>query len=332
MGGGRDFLGNKLYRRVGGKYERTQPYKKEYDALINRLQNEKMDGNEIRETMHKFGFEDRQLKYLDQNSKYSQEISLGLAKMAMAYGTDMLGNIYEDDEAHQDDIAHAHLYSSTKEIHLNKEYFSGTYFDSPHDSTFHPANDDVEQTVEHEYAHLLERRLGGVSRRQELQYIENLPRIKELQKEYDDIWNSFGKLSSEYDKEMEKAATLKTKKARDLHYKKADDLWMEMWNQPGGSARINRRLEVFDEIDKLERVARVGNPPSVIENIFNSIGIKNLPDVGRHLTGSNSSYATYNWHEAHAECVADVMRNGKNASLIAKDYVREMNKYFKNAK
>lgn len=353
MGGGRDFLGNKLYRRVGGKYERTQPYKKEYLALIEKLRMEGMDSptkDEIREILNRFGYRNEQLAYIDQVPvmKDRQEMSIGLAKMAMAYGTDMFESLNVDEE-NMDSIAyaHAHIYGNP-EINLNPAYFvDGRNHDYKYDveSRFHPKGMDNEMLVEHEYAHLLQRRLSGITQKEEQKSAQLRKEISELEKRRENHMSVYYKKLekiNKIDKQINKLEALrgtekytadisrKLMKLYDKKFKISDGIEEETKEFAQLLNSLSRASKMNEEIT--QKVVPANNAHPVIEKLFAKAGADSLQDVALKLTGRDSAYASKNWGEAHAECVADVMRNGKNASKISKDYVREMNKYFKSIK
>ena len=346
MGGGRDFLGNRLYTRIGGKYQRVRPYKKEYDELISKLTNEPLVRHEIREILHQFGFTDDQLGYIDEIKvmKDRQEMSVGLAKMAMAYGTDMLGNIRKDSEDIKGHLAHAHM-SDSKEIHLNPDSFDGRQLDfqGDVDNGFHPKGYGFEMTVEHEYAHLLQRRLAGITRKDEIQMGKDRERLQELNKQIDDIDELLGPMWWKYLRNMTKINEMYGKKGITLaEIQKAEkanqELFLKVYNSNLGNnkKKIDGRLPLLRERDKLKWSIRKydvsDKSQKVISSIFSKIGAPEPSDVAIQLTGRKDAYASRNWSEAHAECVADYMHNGKNASPISIAYIREMNKVFKATK
>lgn len=347
MGGGRDFLGNRLYRRIGGKYERIRPYKKDYDALIDRLKKEGIDAptkDEMKEILRQFGYRDEQLKFVDQVPvmRDRQEMSVGMAKMAMAYGTDMIDGLSVDgDNMGEWDYAHAHIYNNERrEIHLNPSYYvDGKNHDYKYDveSGFHPKGMDNEMLVEHEYAHMLQRRLSGVTKADEERVTNNQQQAKELRKQADDIWNSFGKLSKQYEEADRKVrqlfwetATASTKRKMTYYSRRRRELWDKMWDADNGK-RLTERSNLITKAMEITK-SNAGDGHDVISGIFAKIGAPRPVDVATRLTGRADAYASKNWSEAHAECVADYMRNGKNASPISIAYVREMNKYFKGVK
>lgn len=339
MGGGRDFSGNMIYRRIGGKYQRVQPYKKDFDALIDGLKNEPLIRHEVREILHQFGFKDEQLDYIDQIKiiKERNEMSVGLAKMAMTYGTDMFDRLTVDGEG-MDNLtyAHAHIYGNP-EINLNPLYFvDGKNHDYKYDveSGFHPKGMDNEMLVEHEYAHLLQRRLSGITQKEELEHAKLSKEIAELEKRRDELSKPTDEENRIYEEIKKYQSLIGTKKytpdaARELHklYEQSNELNLK---------RTREMIQVLNSLSKSKRqdeiaqkVVTANNGHSVIENLFNKAGATSLADVATKLTGRPSAYASKDWGEAHAECVADYMHNGKNASPISIAYVREMNKYFK---
>ena len=350
MGGGRDFLGNRLYRHVGGKYERIRPYKRDYDALIDSLRKEGMDApskDEIREILRQFGYKDDQLKYIDQVPvmKDRQEMSVGLAKMAMAYGTDMLDGMSVDGEEMDDwTYAHAHMYSNEqREIHLNPVYYvDGKNHDYKSDveSGFHPKGMDNEMLIEHEYAHMLQRRLAGVTKTDEQRLTANKEQSAELKRQSNEIWKSFGKLAEKYDDAMGKWSALfreestpSTKRKLQYYTKRMNELWYKMGQTPNGFQKLREHVDLAEKARELTKTTGfIGDSHKVISEIFTRIGAPNPADVATQLTGRTDAYASKNWSEAHAECVSDYMHNGKNASPISIAYVREMNKYFKGVK
>ena len=353
MGGGRDFLGNRLYRRVGGRYERMQPYKKEYHALIEKLRMEGMDApsrDEIREILNQFGYKNEQLAYIDQVPVMSdrQGMSVGLAKMAMAYGTDMFEKLNVDGE-NMDSMtyAHAHVYGEP-EINLNPSYFvDGRNHDYKYDveSGFHPKGMDNEMLIEHEYAHLLQRRLSGITQKEEQESAQLRKEISELEKQREDYMTAYDKKieqTNKIDKQIKKLEKLRgtekytadvSRKLMGLYDKKfkitenigEETKWFaDLLNSISKTKRRNEEIT--------QKVVPANNGHSVIENLFAKAGADSLRDVAVKLTGRESAYASKDWGEAHAECVADYMHNGRNASPISIAYVREMNKVLKNSK
>ena len=85
-----------------------------------------------------------------------------------------------------------------------------------------------------------------------------------------------------------------------------------------------QQLRPYKYQDKTE--ALINAQHFQIMMLFHKAGASSPSDVGVKLTGSKEAYASKDWSEAHAECVADVMHNGENASPISIAYVREMDK------
>ena len=353
MGGGRDFLGNRLYRRIGGKYERMQPYKKEYHALIEKLRMEGMNApsrDEIREILSQFGYRKEQLDYIDQVPVMSdrQGMSVGLAKMAMTYGTDMFEKLNVDGEDMDAmTYAHAHIYGEP-EINLNPSYFvDGRNHDYKYDveSGFHPKGMDNEMLIEHEYAHLLQRRLSGITQKEEQESAQLRKEIAELEKQREDYMTAYDKKieqTNKIDKQInklekprgtEKYTADVSRKLMGLYDKKfkitegigEETKWFaELLNTISRTRKRNKEIT--------QKVVPANNAHPVIEQLFAKVGANSLRDVAVKLTGRDSAYASKDWGEAHAECVADYMHNGRNASQISIAYVREMNKVLKNSK
>lgn len=349
MGGGRDFAGNMIYRRVGGKYERVSPYRKDLENLIDRMRRDYLTKTELKELMQQFGLKEEQLGYIDQVPaiKDRQEMSVGLARMAMTYGTDMFGELSVDDTVLVPN-ALAYVNSGEKDIHLNPTYFSSKATDvndyrSGVETGFHPKGDGNEMTVMHEYAHLLQRRLSGITKNKEKQLTQDIERIREIDQQIDEIDDVLGPTWWKYLSNVRKTNEMYGKEGVTLDdiykaEKENQKLYLEAYNSEHGINRgyINHRKELYDERNKLRTNIRLWDvsekSQQMISTIFSKIGAPKPSDVATKLTGRADAYASKNWSEAHAECVADYMVNGKNASAISIAYVREMNKVFKNTK
>ena len=240
-------------------------------------------------------------------------------------------------------LAHAH-YGDSLEIHLNPEYYGSNAKKTPNydyaaEIGFHPKGNGNEMTIMHEYAHLLERRLAGVSRMQERDLSDVKKRLRDLEKEREEFMK-------DYDEKMEKSQKLQ-KQINKLEKLRGTEKYT-----PKTSAKL---MKLYDENDKLtnqitttdrEKFIQLLNnihktrnevnskQPGLdswtpIEKIFTKVGASSPEEVAVKLTGNPDAYASKNWSEAHAECVADYMVNGKNASPISRAYVREMNKLFR---
>ena len=96
-----------------------------------------------------------------------------------------------------------------------------------------------------------------------------------------------------------------------------------------GLNEFKRFVDLGQNSEKLIDIIGPNNAENIIHKIFTSIGMPTTRDVATNLTGKADAYASKNWLEAHAECVADYMTNGRNASAVSARYVREMDKYFK---
>ena len=183
--------------------------------------------------------------------------------------------------------------------------------------------------IEHEYAHLLQRKLSEhsdivknqIARRD--QWEKDLKEIDELT---DGLASKYVEIYEKWD--FTKASKIKTRmKLQNQMY----EINQELINKKG--------LEIIPTLNRLSKLASaklsvqyinyVDGGTQVIHKLFSSIGAATPEDVAIKLTGNRDAYASKNWHEAHAECVSDYMHNGRNASSISIAYVKEMNKLIK---
>ena len=87
MGGGRDFLGRRIYKKTGGKYVRIVPKK---SGLLHAVRNAETQ-DQLISAMNDFGFAGK-VDFLNNDTldfQTKKNFSIGLSKMAAAYGTDV---------------------------------------------------------------------------------------------------------------------------------------------------------------------------------------------------------------------------------------------------
>ena len=336
MGGGRDFLGRRIYKKFSGKYIRVTPTKKELINAVRDAENEE----QLTKALNDVGFEGKTdfLKSDNFDLATKKNFSIGLSKMAVEYGTDVfIGlrpvrmSVFILGQAHVDDfdseLGIIDMNAKTYEAGQNRYW---AYKDGGRLGYDHPKNNDDEMVVEHEYAHLLLRKLGEYSDDIKGQ----IARRDKWERDFKEVNENTGGMAKKYLEIYEKwDFTKSTKiKTRQKLQNQMYEVMQEVIKKQG--------LDAIPMLNKLPKLAsdnpivhminyREGGEQKIRE-LFNSIGASSPVDVAEKLTGNREAYASKNWDEAHAECVSDYMRNGRNASDISKSYVREMNNLIKN--
>ncbi len=335
MGGGRDFLGRRIYRKSGGKYIRVTPTKSELLNAVRNAENEE----QLAKALNDVGFEGKTDFLKNDNFDFAtkKNFSVGLSKMAVEYGTDVFKelrpvqmSVFVLGQAHIDDFD-----SELGTIDMNaKVYEAGqdrkwAYRDGGRLGYDSPKNIDDEMVVEHEYAHLLQKKLGEHS-----DYVkEQIARRDKWEKDFNEINEYTGGMAKKYIDIYEKwDFTKATKvKTRQKLQNQMYEIMQEVIKKQG--------LDAIPMLNKLPKLAsdnpivhmidyREGGEQKIRE-LFKSVGASSPVDVAEKLTGNREAYASKNWEESHAECVSDYMHNGRNASPISIAYVREMNKLIK---
>ena len=326
MGGGRDFAGQRIYsvKTVNGKriYTRIRPYKiKQYHGDVE---------TELMDAWDGYGSEEKILGKLGLTGKTSfsdkvsgqtrSELLIGVAKMAAKYGSDVLDDVEYGDTnprfgfdkpGFENTYAYAYSSGDSGTINLNPQKFNekndrarNRSYDQGVSTMFHPKGQDDGMTVMHEYAHLIQRKL-----------------VKFATTNINDEINAFDKATKDFMsiKTQVFDGTLKGDARRNAIIK--------MTEYRRSNPNIDKdasRLSQLIEMKNAHPATR--DQEYQIMKLFQKTGTNNPADVARKLTGSPTAYASKDWSEAHAECVADYMRNGKDAKPISIAYVSEMDK------
>ena len=328
MGGGRDFTGHRIYivKTTDGKriYTRTRPYKRELLSAIKNAANV----NELSIGLQNLGLTEKQIKFVSQVKDFetAKSLSLGLSDMVAKYGSEMFDSmeLNSNDDMHEGEYANSSLRSPYR-INLNTYYFSGKqerYYENDIATGFHPKGMSDRMLIHHEYAHLLQNMLSEEGQNYYKDRVRDTGRLKEIQSEMKELNESFGGKYYEY----QRNTIFSELYGEDSEYgKNAKNLFREMSSQ--NSEALNKLIRLDNERENINTKSTFdrGNE-KIIENIFQKIGYQKLSKVGASLTGNRAAYASKNWSEAHAECVADAMMNGRNASQISKAYMKEIDK------
>ena len=239
--------------------------------------------------------------------------------MAAKYGSDVITDVrYGDPDGFGYwDMMHTNIDEDSSYISLNPSQYKQSN-DNDRNSNhelgerngFHPLGNDDELTIMHEFAHALQRKL--------------------VQKGKYNIEDEYAKYNT---KDIARYSTLAHSMSVVTHKDYLESYRKEMAEIKKRNPNIERDVLLHDQLQQLrpykyqdKTEALINAQHFQIMMLFHKAGASSPSDVGVKLTGSKEAYASKDWSEAHAECVADVMHNGENASPISIAYVREMDK------
>ncbi len=320
MGGGRTAEGAKIYRRVDGTYIRVVPYKRINYKNVENL---------IVDSWNGFGSEKLILDSLGLGNKMSFKgkvspttdglLTIGMAKMAAKYGNDVITDVrYGDPDGFGYwELAHTNVDEDSSYISLNPSQYKQSNDKDRNDNHelgvrngFHPEGNDDEFTIMHEFAHALQRKL-----------------VQKSKFSFDDEYAKYHNRDiNRYEQLMNSLDQRSLKEYHEGYRKEIAEIKKRNPNIER-DALIHKQLFQLMESEYQDKTEALMNRQNFqIMMLFQKAGAISPSDVGMKLTGNKESYASKDWSEAHAECVADVMYNGDNARPISKAYVKEMDK------
>lgn len=332
MGGGRDFAGRRIYKKIGGKYFRIVPKKSE---LLQAVRNAE-DVQQLTKALNDVGFEGK-TDFLDNETfdfATKKNFSIGLSKMAVVYGTDVFKGLHPANldlftaaQASFDDFDPDSGIIDVNDRHYksgnNREWL---YRDGGRLGYDHPKNNSDEMVIEHEYAHLLQRKLAEHSDLVKGQIAKRNQWNKELQ-ELDEKLDGFASKYMEIKEKLDSIKYSKVKTRQKLE-NQIKELQQELFDKKGIGIinDLNRVRNLDSQRLSVKFLDYSDGSTEVIKSLFHSVGAKTPEDVAVGITGNKDAYAGKNWHESHAEAVSDYINNGRKASAISIAYVREMDK------
>ncbi len=316
MGGGRDKSGASIYKRVSGRYVRVRPYAND----IKRIQNAKTH-DELKEVLDYLGlWNGYGYIYVDDipNLETAKEMTVGMYEMFQRYGYDGMHPFRVSDpvEFRDGEYGHSDAYSGSGDVAINSKYYGGeSRTDYSDDVGYHPKGMSDKMLIQHEYAHVLQTRLADNYKEPEGYYESQRQKYNEMKNsQMFKLWDEYQKLHEE---RMSKTADIT--QLRPI-LKRMSDIRMT-----DGYLMFSAEFERMQNYFTQRQTTRYKSNAQIRE-LFTKIGYSAPFKVAKELTGDVTAYASKNWAEAHAECVADFMTNGKNASPVSIKYVREMEK------
>jgi len=278
---------------------------------------------ELMEAMRTLGLQD-QTSFINEvkNFESAQRIASAVADMNAVWGVDGVGDVTTKGKFSGGVTGYRTV--GKPEIHLNPKYYNdlrdlelSTALESAMGYSY--KNESSESIVKHEYAHVLQDRLMDKNS-PEYQRIETNFRTAQASldrsvKKYPEEWK-------EAQKYLDRASSGKTMSTSIKNVLKAHDIMRKVMS-PLEFQEYRRALNERNRSSN-ERVHYLKNTQmAAIQRIFGSIGAYRTPtDVASALTGNPRAYARTDWNEAHAECIADYMTNGRNASPVSIAYAQ----------
>ena len=316
MGGGRDNTGALIYKRVDGRYVRVRPLKYDTKKIMEAQTHE-----EIKEFLEWAGlYYGLGRCFIDDvpNLDTAKELTLGWYEMRQRYGAEMYMLMFGDsDNDFKSAYAHAEVGGSGK-VSINPEYYGKDErvdYSRDVETGFHPKGMSDRMLMHHEYAHILQDKIAQ-------KYNDDADfefRKAQMQKFVDMMDTPLGKLYSEHEQLHNQIFNVPPDQRMAL-VKRMNEI-----RKTEGYFAFS--LEVSKAKAEATRVRSVAEKSEImIESLFTKLGYKAPRDIATALTGTDKAYASKNWSEAHAECVADFMTNGRNASPVSIKYVRAMEK------
>lgn len=277
---------------------------------------------ELKAAMESLGLQG-QTSFIDgvKSFESAQRIASAVADMNAVWGVEGIGDVTTKGNFASGTIGYRQAGDPT--IHLNpKEYNNigalqvSNGLESVLNFTY--KNQSPESVVKHEYAHVLEDRLVDMHsdslRRIEAQRASAQATIDRLTQGHQKEWQ-------EASKYLDRASSVRTVQARFKNVVKARDVMRRALNPSDFNAlmsAINSRTAAQNARTMHIRSVQ----ESAIQRIFGSVGMTSPTHVASEMTGNPRAYARKNWHEAHAEAIADYMTNGRNASPVSIAYAQ----------
>ena len=278
---------------------------------------------ELQDAMESLGLGDKAsfIKEI-KNFDSAKDIASAIADMSEVFGTE-----YFSDATTQGQFGkgtRGYIFPGEYTIHLNKKEFDERDVMMQEcklesDIGYAYKNQSPASIVKHEYAHLLQNKLCDD--------LMNTDQFKNVRRQQESAQRGIDALTENYPKEWKKATTFleKAMNARNIfdqikYTNKAMEAMQNVMKPVehrvlfSNIRTVLQSRQVIGKMISTEATRKIGG-------IFNNIGYKSPTDVAKGLTGSNLAYARTNWSEAHAECVADYMTNGQNASPVSIAYV-----------
>ncbi len=337
MGGGRTAEGTAVYKRVEGKYVRVAPYKRNPNSknqepqvsLADRRKNateaisQATNKKELQSAMESLGLGDK-TSFINEIKDFesAKDIATGIAEMNEVFGSEYLSDVTTQGTFPSG--VQGYTFPGEYTLHLNgKEYNDRAalegqcYLESTMGYSY--KNESPASIVMHEYAHLLQNKL--------CERAMNSDHYKELREEQRRAQASIDRLTADHPKEWAKATKWLNKAigARDLA-SRTKYVTKTMEAMEGVLTPVQHRLLFNNVKNVLSTRQSIGilltnEAVNKIGGIFNRLGYSAPNYVAKALTGNPRAYARMNWKESHAECIADYMTNGENASAVSIAYV-----------